>query len=157
MRLAVTGHRTLPPAARPFVETRLRTLLTRYEPARLIGLTCLAAGADHLFARLVLQAGGTLEVVVPSRDYRRHLAPQFRGRYDGLLAVAGVRHELDVDHASPRAYMDAGIVMLERADALIAVWDGEPSRGLGGTGDVVAHARSLGLPVTVLWPSGVRR
>jgi hypothetical protein len=30
---------------------------------------------------------------------------------------------------------------------LLAVWDGRPARGLGGTGDVVARARRQGLPL----------
>jgi len=33
---------------------------------------------------------------------------------------------------------------------LLALWDGEPSQGLGGTADVVAFARGLGRPVVWL-------
>jgi hypothetical protein len=40
---------------------------------------------------------------------------------------------------------------------LVAVWDGEPSDGHGGTGDVVAAARERGLPVTAVWPDGTAR
>ncbi len=47
--------------------------------------------------------------------------------------------------------------MLDRADELWAVWDGEPARGPGGTADVVAHARGRGVPVRVVWPPGARR
>jgi hypothetical protein len=36
-----------------------------------------------------------------------------------------------------------------------AVWDGQPSGGLGGTADVVAaYAREWGVPVEVVWPEG---
>lgn len=48
-------------------------------------------------------------------------------------------------------------LMLERADELIAVWDGQPARGYGGTADVVQAARDKDLPVTVVWPAGVMR
>lgn len=46
---------------------------------------------------------------------------------------------------------------LDLADALIAVWDGEPARGYGGTADVVDLARTRGLDVTVIWPDGASR
>jgi hypothetical protein len=42
-------------------------------------------------------------------------------------------------------------------DHVVAVWDGEPSDGHGGTGDVVAAARERRMPVTVVWPDGARR
>jgi hypothetical protein len=34
-------------------------------------VSCIAAGADALFAEAVLGVGGRLVVVVPSRDYRQ--------------------------------------------------------------------------------------
>lgn len=37
------------------------------------------------------------------------------------------------------------------------VWDGGPSGGHGGTGDVVDAARERGIPVTVVWPEGAAR
>ncbi|OEV05450.1 hypothetical protein [Streptomyces oceani] len=42
-------------------------------------------------------------------------------------------------------------------EQLLAVWDGQPSRGYGGTAEVVAYARRMGVPVTVLWPEGATR
>jgi hypothetical protein len=40
--------------------------------------------------------------------------------------------------------MDAGRVVVDRSSVLVAAWDGQPSRGLGGTADVVAYARERG-------------
>jgi hypothetical protein len=40
---------------------------------------------------------------------------------------------------------------------LLAVWDGTPSQGVGGTADVVAFAGERGVPTTVVWPPGSRR
>ena len=50
--------------------------------------------------------------------------------------------------------MEAGRLMLDKADELYAVWGGKPARGYGGTGDVVAEARARGLPVRVISPQG---
>jgi hypothetical protein len=47
--------------------------------------------------------------------------------------------------------------MVDRADRLIAVWDGLPARAYGGTADVVQYARHKGTPVTVVWPQGAYR
>lgn len=37
----------------------------------LVGVSCIARGADSVFAQVVLDVGGRLEVVLPSRNYRR--------------------------------------------------------------------------------------
>ena len=53
--------------------------------------------------------------------------------------------------------MDGGRAVVDRSSVLVAVWDGQPSRGLGGTADVVAYARERGVPVEVIWPEGASR
>ena len=53
--------------------------------------------------------------------------------------------------------MAASRLMVDAADELFAVWDGQPARGHGGTGDVVAYARERGKPVHVIWPAGAQR
>jgi hypothetical protein len=54
-------------------------------------------------------------------------------------------------------YLGASEHLLSTAELMVAVWDGEPADGRGGTGDVVERARALGLPVTVVWPVGAAR
>lgn len=39
------------------------------------------------------------------------------------------------------SYFEAGKTVVNTIDFLIAVWDGKPSRGLGGTADVVEYAQ----------------
>ena len=45
------------------------------------------------------------------------------------------------------AYAAANQVMLDHADLLVTVWDGEPARGLGGTAEIVAQVQARGKPV----------
>src|SRR4029077_14955759 len=40
-------------------------------------------------------------------------------------------------------------------DLVIAVWDGKPSRGVGGTADIVANARNLAKPLVLIHPDSV--
>ncbi|MFG2777635.1 hypothetical protein ACGFY7_07180 [Streptomyces prunicolor] len=44
-----------------------------------------------------------------------------------------------------------------QVDVLLAVWDGRPARGYGGTADVVTYAREHDVPVRVLRPEGATR
>jgi hypothetical protein len=45
------------------------------------------------------------------------------------------------------AYEAVGRFVVGHSDVLIAVWDGKPARGQGGTGQIVAEARQRGLPL----------
>jgi hypothetical protein len=148
--VGVTGHRDLPAAARPEIERRLRELLTGCA-RELVGVSPLARGADQLFAEVVLALGGRLHVVVPCRDY-----PGDEG-YAELRARATVVEMLD--HAAPSvdAYLATGKRVVELADEMVAVWDGRPARGLGGTADIVAYARAVEKPLHVVWPEGAER
>ncbi|MGW1680148.1 hypothetical protein [Saccharopolyspora sp. NPDC002376] len=53
--------------------------------------------------------------------------------------------------------MAASVKMIEMVDRLVAVWDGEPARGYGGTADVVNAARERNVPVSVVRPDGTAR
>lgn len=156
-RIAVTGHRGLPQPTARLVDAALRAELAGRANGGLVGITSLADGADQLFARAVLDAGGALEVIVPAERYRASLPPACWPEYDALLARAATVSQLGHVESDAEAHMDASEAMLKRADVLFAVWDGKPARGYGGTADVVAEARREGLPVVVLWPEGAQR
>lgn len=155
-RIAVSGHRGLPASTVRLVDGTVRAAL-REQGAGVTGLSCLADGADQIFARAVLDAGGELEVVVPALDYRQGLPAAVLGEYDSLLARAGMVHRLSFTESTAEAYMAASELMIGLADELWVVWDGEPARGYGGTADVVGYARARGVPFRVIWPEGARR
>jgi hypothetical protein len=153
--IAVTGHQDLDGPTALLIE---RLMLEHLRAAdALTGLSALAAGADQLFARCVLRCGGRLVAVVPAVDYASGFSPPEAFAYGELLGVAAEVVRLPHEHAGEQAYWDAGKEVVDRCDELLAVWDGEPSAGLGGTGDVVRYARQLGRRVTVLWPEGATR
>ncbi|MFI7277655.1 hypothetical protein [Streptomyces sp. NPDC049879] len=158
--LSVTGHMDLADETVPLVRTALRELLAAYEPGELVGVSCIAAGADSLFAEAVLERGGRLVVVTPSRDYRdRKVKPQHADQYDRLIGAASEVIVMPFDTASREAYEAAGKELLRRADRFVAIWDGVPAQpgGRGGTAATVAEARGAGLGVDVVWPSGATR
>lgn len=156
-RLGITGHSKLTPASVPLVAAALRDEL-RSHPAPLVGVSCLARGADQLFADAVLDAGGDLVVVLPSEDYRRSkVEPGNRDEFERLHARAAEVRGLPFGTADRDAYAAAGRAVLDDVGLLVAVWDGAPPDGRGGTGDTVREARDLGIPVTVVWPDGAER
>ncbi|UED87429.1 hypothetical protein [Streptomyces profundus] len=155
---AVTGHMDLTDGTVPLVRAALRELLAPHEAAEVVGVSCIAAGADSLFAEAVLDLGGRLVVVVPGRDYRqRKVKPQDAQRFDRLVEAAGEVVTVPFELAGREAYEAAGKELLRRADRLVAVWDGRPSNGKGGTADTVDQARAAGVPVDVIWPDGAAR
>ena len=157
-RVGGTGHRLLPAATSRLVEPELRALLARCAGATgLVGVTLLDDGADQLFAQAILALGGVLEVVLPAIRYRDGLPANSVGAYDELLARATCVRRLPYVESTSEAHMAAGQLVVEGADLLVAVWDGRPARGVGGTSDVVAYARSRGVPVEVIWPAGASR
>ena len=156
MRFGVTGHQILP--AR--IVDRAVEHWKRVLPvgAQLRGVSCLAEGADQLFAAHVLASGGVLEAILPCEDYASSLVTEDgRARLAELRRAAGSVVTLPYPGPSGQAFLAAGQAVVERCDHLFAVWDGRPARGLGGTADVVAYARERGRPVTVLWVEGVLR
>ena len=54
-----------------------------------------------------------------------------------------------------RAYEAAGLTVLSHSDILLVVWDGQLSRGRGGTADMIAEAARAGLPIVLVDANGV--
>ena len=146
-RIGVTGHRSIPREVHAHVLEGLRAALCGLEGS-VEALSSLAVGAD----------GAELTAVIPSGDYEAGFDDETDlARYRMLKARAVREVRLDFPHSTDEAYYAAGAYIADHCDRLIAVWDGRPARGLGGTGDIVTYARTLGRPVTVIWRDGVER
>ncbi|TDP29851.1 hypothetical protein DFR75_112120 [Nocardia ignorata] len=154
MRISVTGHMNITSDTAELVREAITNLIAGTPD--LVGVSCIARGADSVFAEAVLAAGGQLEVVLPSRDYREaKVKPDHLEQFDALIARADVVRVMDFDTAGKEAYEAANAALLD-ADRLIAVWDGQDGQR-AGTGTVVELARQHGVPVDVVWPVGAER
>lgn len=153
-RIGVTGHVRLAAGTAELVYAELTATLSAHD-GPLHSVTCLADGADQLFAHAVAALGGTFEVVLPAADYRGVVDD--RQAFDDLLGKAVRVDYLPYAESGPDAYFAASEELLRRVDQLVAVWDGAPSEVVSSTAHVVEAARALGLPVTVIWPAGARR
>ena len=149
--IAITGHRDLDAAAEPQLRAALATLfndLSRAHPhSDVLLLSGLAEGADRLAAEVALDAGLDVVGVLPLPDrYYRQDFPDSAQAYDALRARCRAVLELPVppdDDVSipgpPRdaCYRRLGDWLTRYSFVLVALWDGEPGRGEGGTADVV--------------------
>ena len=148
MIVAITGHQKLADASGwDWVREALLAALSEISRP-LIGCSSLAAGADQIFAELVLARGGELRVVLPFAAYEQTFAAatdreSFRTLYRRATAVEVLTEYPDRE----RSYWAAGRRVVDLADRVLAVWNGKPAAGLGGTGDVVAYALAAGKPV----------
>jgi|SRR5687768_1394892 len=157
MRIGVTGHQDIPPQALQYVARETNAFLDHVAD-NFIGISSLAAGADQLFASLVLERGGRLEVVLPCRAYETSFLRQENLKnFHALLARAATVETLSFDEPSEDAYLAAGHRVVDLSQVLLAVWDGQPARGKGGTADIVKYAKHQGTQLEVIWPKGMKR
>jgi hypothetical protein len=120
-------------------------------------LSQLAAGADQMFADKALEAGAGLRVLLPFNldAYETSLPEDARPALRRLAGLAkGVWTAPSGEGDIERSYHLAGMVMLAQSDILVALWDGEPGRGPGGTAAVIDQAVRQGVPVIHIDPGG---
>jgi hypothetical protein len=154
--VAVTGHRDLLPAEIPGIRDRVRILLTelseQYPDRRLSVVSPLAAGADQLVAEVALEMGMGLTVPLPmprdlyEEDFETSAAlHNFRSLCERAsevfeLPLARGNTIYDVAEHGPardRQYAQVGVFLCAHCHILVAIWDGKPSKRLGGAAQVV--------------------
>src|SRR5574341_612495 len=147
-RVGVTGHQRLGSVADwQWVEMEMERILTGAERP-LEGITSLAIGADQMFAEAVVRNGGHLIVVLPFKEYERTFTEAGdKQRFRSLIKRAVSIVVLESKGSEEESYLAAGKRVVDESEWMIAVWDGEPAAGLGGTADVVQYAVSQRKPV----------
>jgi len=152
--IGITGHRDL-------VEDQLeglqsatghlfRQLAQQFPHTPLRVMTSLAEGADRLVARVALEAGITVQAVLPmaADSYRRDFSSdasqaefdELCGRCEVIRMPMSEAERGAVDESSSardKAYADAGVFISAHCHILLALWDGQDSEKLGGTAQIV--------------------
>jgi len=171
-RVGVSGALNLPPASVDLLRQRIKDFLSlivaelsvladesrqfyaaapeNAPPFSLRLVSPLAEGADRLVAEEAKKFGIDLQAPLPfpKPEYETDF-PATVGAFRHLLERAEVV-ELDGAHRFSLAdlsYLEVGRFVVRNCDIMIAVWDGLPARGQGGTGDVVQFAAQFGTPV----------
>lgn len=176
LAVGVTGHRhpRLPVANAAKIESIIHSCLTRIKddaerlvageedcladsPMRCRLITSLAEGADTIAAAAALNCGYQVDACLPfertefAKDFDDEARKEFEwalSHCDTVAELHGHRtHELS-------AYESAGRLVIEQSDLLIAVWDGNPALGRGGTAEIVAEAVAQHVPIIMIGIDG---
>jgi hypothetical protein len=158
LRIGITGHMNLTPESVPLVYAAITNALSEYGGDDLVGVSCIARGADSIFAKAVLDVGGKLEVILPAANYREQkVKPDHAPQFDELMRRATKVHVMPFAKANRDAYEAANEALVSSCERLFAVWDGQGAVDKDGTAAVVEYARSKSLSVEVIWPEGAGR
>ncbi|MCG2738354.1 MAG: hypothetical protein L6282_18385 [Candidatus Methanoperedenaceae archaeon] len=162
VKIGVTGHRVLENEHK-LIESVNNILLQLDEifkrilkntPHTFVIISPLAEGADRLVARSVMKRKvsgemdtSNLEVVLPlsEEDYLNDFkTSESKDDFKALLTKA--KYVLTLEKADSRkaAYEQVGRYVVDNCDVLIAIWDGKPAAGQGGTAEIIGYARKMG-------------
>jgi hypothetical protein len=153
--IGFTGHRHLqnPEKIREAISKTLDSL-RREIPGQLVGYSSVATGADTLFAEEWLASGLPWIALLPraEEDFKDDFTEADWAKTSALLQKAASAKSLSGIKEADRdlAYLECGLLVVDEADVMIAVWDGQPSRGVGGTADIIANARNLNRPLILI-------
>ena len=171
IRIGVTGHRDLESRSALAGLTAYVLQLVPSTPStdvRVGVVSALAEGADRLVADEVFDHASKhgqearLEVVLPFDRERYATLQEFSSeataeferwldRASSLTELGGEREPERIE----RAYEAASHHVVARSDVLVALWDGRPSGGKGGTADTLVFAAQLGKPCIWLPTYGI--
>ena len=148
-----TGHRRVDdPAAVTQVIREILAKLKADPAVEWLALSSVAAGADMLFAQVAveLKLGWEAILPLPPAEFCKDFSVEEWNGVESLLRQA--EHVRTIGERGRRedAYLDGGMETVNQCDLLLAVWDGEPSRGRGGTAEIVAYARELKRPLIII-------
>lgn len=157
LRIGWTGHRHLEntDVVNDALEDVLSTILRAHrrknsEAAIASAHGSLAFGADQLVTSILLDRSVPYDLVLPSElDALDDI--------DKILQSARSVNRTEPMTERDMEYRWIAEEIAEACDLLIAVWDGNPARGPGGTAEVVDLVCSLGKPVIIISPTGGTR
>jgi fumarate reductase subunit D len=115
-----------------------------------------AEGSDTLCVEVARELGLPVHLLLPLEETefaKDFSTPAAWKRSQTQLITARQRpgrgsvHLVSGEATRPECYFNQAMHMLDAVDVVIALWDGQPARGLGGTAQVIAQAQAIGTPV----------
>ena len=150
LAIGFTGHRKLPDEAR--CRQAIRRVLLEWRaktPGVIYGVASAAAGADLLFAETCLELNLPIRIFlpVPKEKFREDFDELSWERAESVFKKALSVEVTGAGEKLTERYYECGIETVQQSQLLLALWDGEPSQGLGGTADMVHFAKEQERPV----------
>jgi hypothetical protein len=150
LAIGFTGHRKLPDEAKSrklvydFLSERKAAA-----PGMIYGVSSVAAGADLLFGECCVELEIPLLILLPmpAKHFREDFDAATWARAEQLMNKAVSVEVTGGNQPRDELYYECGIETVQQSRLLIALWNGEPSHGMGGTEDIVSFAKDLGRPI----------
>ena len=147
--IAITGHRFIE-FSHPIIQavnSVLSTIIEAHPDKEIELLNPLAEGADQLVAqesRNFINIHLVSVLPLPIDEYKEtFVSEEGKIALDSYVKTSKKVITLPrVAHPS-KAYQQLGKFLVEKAEILIALWNGEKSNGFGGTGEVVELAQQF--------------
>jgi len=154
--VGVSGHRDLVnvEAISKAVDQVLERVMAAYQAQSMRVVSPLAEGADRLVAQRAMERYGA-QLIVPLPFERSVYMQDFKSRgskkeFTDLIELADEVIELPAQEGRGPSFYAVGLYVLNHSDVLVAIWDGKPARGVGGTAQIVEEARRQGKPVALI-------
>jgi hypothetical protein len=150
LAIGFTGHRSLKnePRLRQQIRDFLRQQKAAFEGI-VYGVSSAAAGGDQLFAESCLELDIPLRVLLPrpAEQFREDFDDASWQRTERIMKDAVWVEVTGGNQGRKEQFYDCGIQTVTESQLLVALWDGQPSRGAGGTQEIVYYAEKIGHPV----------
>ncbi|MBL4852573.1 MAG: hypothetical protein JKY90_09935 [Gammaproteobacteria bacterium] len=150
--IGFTGHRQLDDEklVRSALADCLDNFIEKY--GSIVSYSSVASGADTLFLETAEAQSVPAMIVLPFGQSR--FKADFKEE-DWLRAEKQIHRAIEFDvvetiASDKEAYLDAGVITVDRCDILLAVWNLEENYGTGGTSDAIKYARSLNKPIIII-------
>jgi hypothetical protein len=150
LAIGFTGHRSLPneAASRKLIYDFLAEKKQSTSEI-LLGVSSVAAGGDLLFAESCIALDIPLCVLLPlpQEEFRNDFDSSTWARAQLAMSRAMSVEVTGKEGQRDECYYECGLATVLQSQWLIALWNGEPAQGLGGTEQIVTFARQIGRPV----------
>lgn len=150
LAIGFTGHRQL--ADEPKCRAAILKVLEDWRakvPGVIYGVSSTAAGGDLLFAEICIEMKLPLRIFLPfpKEKFRDDFDEPTWERAERVMANAVSVEIKGASQESTDSYYECSIETVQQCELLIALWDGQHGRGMGGTADAVKFAMEQGRPV----------
>jgi hypothetical protein len=153
--LAFQGQPDLaaPAVLRQVLRERIGALLSGEH--RLLAFSSLTNSADIFFSQEALDLGVPLMLLlpIPAENLRGHFPAELQPQFDKIVARA-IKVEVVSSTSSEWNASSLGQKLVDEAEVLLALWDGDENSAGNATAETVAYASYRGRPVIALRPAG---
>ncbi len=141
MRIGITGHQNLSFSIINWIKQEILIELNKLNVDE--AYSCLAIGADQIFAEIILENKIPLIAIIPCVLYETTFDSKGLISYNNLLKQSKSIIQLSFQKPSEEAFFEAGKTIISNSDVIFAIWNDLPAKGLGGTADIFSIAANL--------------